>query len=150
MLSRARSSSLPLEYKRQMKKLQLFILISSVLLASYAYPADFLITDDVNTFCVESDYNGRSELRAIEHASLDKPFLILELFSYPYISSDVGIVDSQPDTTDIDMDISEESKINVPVVTMMLSDFEGTPVLTVRCPAAGLFRFPLDAYRLRI
>ena len=135
-----------------MKKLQLFILISSVLLASYAYPADFLITDDVNTFYVESDYNynGRSELRAVEHASLDKPFLVLELFSYPYISSDVGIVDSQPDTTDLDMDISEDSEINVPVITMMLSDFEGTPLLTVRCPAAGLFRFPLDAYRLRI
>ena len=133
-----------------MKKLQLFILISSVLLASYAYPADFLITDDINSFYVDSDCNGQSELTAVKHGSLDKPLLILEFFRYPYISSDVGIVDTRPDTIDIDMDISEESKINVPVVIMMLSDFEGTPVLTVRRPGAGLFRFPLDAYRLRI
>jgi hypothetical protein len=133
-----------------MKKLQLFIIISSVLLASYAFPADFLITDDFNNFCVDFDYSRQSELWAAKRSSSDKPFIISDIFGRPYISSDVGIADIQSDSADTDIDIPEESKICAHGVTLMSSTLEGALLLTVRCPAAELFRFPSEAYRLRI
>ena len=133
-----------------MKKLQLFIIISSVFLASYVCPSDCLVTDDINSFFVDSDYSGKSELRAALHGSLNIPPLNSEVCCHPFISSDVGITDIQSDTSDTDIDIPEEPKINVHGVSLALSAFEGALVLTVRCPAAELFRFSLDAYRLRI
>jgi hypothetical protein len=133
-----------------MKKLQLFIIISSVLLASYAFPADFLITDDFNNFYADFDYSRQSELWAAKRSSPDKPFIILDFFGRPYISSDVGIADIQSDTADTDIDIPEELKIDVHSMTPISSALEGTLLLTIRCPAAELFCFPSEAYRLRI
>lgn len=133
-----------------MKKLQLFIIISSVFLASYTCPTDCLITDDISSFFVDSDYGGKSELKAAVHGRLNVPPLNSEVCCQPFISSDVGITDIQSDTSDTDIDIPEEPKINVHRVSLVLSAFEGASVLTLRCPTAELFRFSLDAYRLRI
>jgi hypothetical protein len=128
-----------------MKKLQLFIIIYSVLVASCACAADFLITADFNSFC--SDFGGmcQSALKVTRYNGSDKAFLFSERFGHLYISIEVGTPDFQSD-----IDIPERSDIYDHEVTLMSSVVECAPVLTARCPAKTLFLFPSEAYRLRI
>lgn len=128
-----------------MKKLQLFIIIYSVLVASYACAADFLITADFNGFCVDFSSFCQSALKVTRHSGLDKTFLFSERFGQLYITVDVGTPDFQSD-----IDIPEKSDIYDQEVTQMSSVVEGAPILTARCPAKALFLFPSEAYRLRI
>jgi|GEM_PF-4446461 hypothetical protein len=128
-----------------MKKLQLFIIIYSILVASYACAADFLITADFNGFCVDFGSMYQSALRVTRYNSPDKTFLFSERFGHFYISIEVGTPDFQSD-----IDIPEKSDIYDHEVTPMSSVVEGAPVLTARCPAKTLFLFPSEAYRLRI
>ncbi|MGA8180365.1 MAG: hypothetical protein WB792_09915 [Desulfobacterales bacterium] len=128
-----------------MKKLQLFIIIYSILVASYACAADFLITADFNGFCVDFGSMYQSALRVTRYNSPDKTFLFSERFGQFYISIEVGTPDFQSD-----IDIPEKSDIYDHEVTPMSSVVEGAPVLTARCPAKRLFLFPSEAYRLRI
>jgi hypothetical protein len=128
-----------------MKKLQLFIIIYSVLVASYACAADFLITADFNGFCVDFGCMYQSALRVTRYHSPDKTFLFSERFGHLYISVEVGTTDFQSD-----FDIPEKSDIYDHEVTLMSSLIEGAPVITARCPAKTLFLFPSEAYRLRI
>ncbi|MGA7144358.1 MAG: hypothetical protein WBY47_07605 [Desulfobacterales bacterium] len=128
-----------------MKKLQLFIIIYSVLVASYACAADFLITADVNGFFADFGCICQSALKVTRHSGSDKTFLFSERFGQLCISIDGGTPDFQSD-----IDIPEKSDIYDYGVTLMTSDFEGAPVLRARGSAKALLLFPSEAYRLRI
>ncbi|MEJ2657955.1 MAG: hypothetical protein P8012_12300 [Desulfobacterales bacterium] len=130
-----------------MKKLQLFIIISSVLLSSYAFGSDSLITDDINNFCVDFNYSRQSTTRAAKHHSPDKTFRFSKFFSYPYISTDIDITNVLSDT---DIDIPDASEMSDHEVTLMSSALKESLISMVRCQAAALFCFPSEAYRLRI
>ena len=132
-----------------MKKLQLIIIISTVLLASYAFTADFAIKDDLDSFC--KDHSSRhGDMSIIKQGCLGKFLFTSAFFDRPTLSTDAGIVDIQSDNAATDIDLPEESKINDHGLTMMSSPFEDASVLAERCPAVALFCFPLEAYRLRI
>jgi hypothetical protein len=133
-----------------MKKLQLIIIISTVLLASYAFPADFVMGDDVDSICMDSYRSRYGELSTARHGSPDGFLLISSFLGRPTFSTDVGIADIQSDNAETDIDLPEESKINDHGLTPMSSPLEDASVLTERRSAAALFRFPLEAYRLRI
>jgi hypothetical protein len=128
-----------------MKKLQLFIIIYSILVASSACAADFLITADFNGFCMDFGSICQSALRVTRHNGSDKTFLFSERFGHLYIIIDVGTPDFQSD-----IDIPEKSDVYDHEVTLMSSVVVGSPALTARCPAKALFLFPSEAYRLRI
>ena len=128
-----------------MKKLQLFIIIYSILVASSVCAADFLITADFNGFFTDFGSICQSALKVTRHSSSDKTFLFSERLGHLYITIDVGAPDFKSD-----IDIPEKSDIYDHEVTLMSSVFENTPILTARCPAKVLFLFPSEAYRLRI
>ena len=128
-----------------MKKLQLFIIIYSVLVASSVCAADFLITADFNGFFTDFGSMCQSALKVTRHSSSDKTFLFSERFGHFYITIDVGTPDFKSD-----VDIPEKSDIYDHEVTLMSSVFENTPVLSARYPTKVLFLFPSEAYRLRI
>jgi hypothetical protein len=128
-----------------MKKLQLFIIIYSILIASYACAADFLITADFNGLFTDFGSIYQSALKVTRHSGPDKIFLFSERFDHFYISVDVGTTDFQSD-----IDIPEKSDVYDHEVTLMSTVVEGSPALTERCPAKVLFLFPSEAYRLRI
>jgi hypothetical protein len=132
-----------------MKKLQLFIIISSVLLASYTCAGNFLIIPDVDSFCVDFDYSRQCAMTGANrsHNSPDLTFLIAECFDHPSFSVGDETADIQ---SDIDIDIPEGPEMNDLEVTLMSSAFEGFPVFTARCSAMEIFHFPPEAYRLRI
>jgi hypothetical protein len=132
-----------------MKKLQLIIIISTVLLASYAFPAGFAIKDDVDSFC--KDHSSRhGDMSTIKQGCRDKFLFSSAFFNRPTLSAGAGIVDIQSDNAETDIDLPEESKINDHGSTLISSPFEDASVLAERCPAVTLFCFPLEAYRLRI
>ena len=133
-----------------MKKLQLIIIISTVLLASYAFPADFVMQDDVDSFRMDFCRSRYGELSTSRHGSPDKLLLIIAFFGRPSLSTNVGIADIQSDNAETDIDLPEEPKINDHGVTLISSPFEDASILTERCSSAALFCFPLEAYRLRI
>lgn len=128
-----------------MKKLQLFIIVYSVFVASYACAADFLITADFN--CFFSDFGSicQSALRVTRHSDPDKTFLFSGRFGHIYVAADAIAPDFQSD-----IDTPENSDVYDHEVTLMSSVFSGAPVLTARTPAKVLFLFPSEAYRLRI
>ncbi len=128
-----------------MKKLQLFIIIYSVLVASSVCAADFLVTADFNGFFMDFGSICQSALKVTRHSRLDKTFLFSERFDHFYIIIDVGTPDFKSD-----IDIPEKSDIYDHEVTLMSSVFKNAPVLTARSPAKMLFLFPSEAYRLRI
>jgi hypothetical protein len=137
------SSSLLLEHKRQMKKLQLFIIISGVLLTSYACAADILITADSKNFCVDFG-SGRQSVPTLAKY-IGKTLLFSAYFGHSFNFTDIGT-----DVIQSDIDLPEDSKINNRGVILMREAFEDLPVLIARCSTVELFRFPLAAYRLRI
>lgn len=130
-----------------MKKLQLFIIISTVLLASYAFGSDSLITDDVNNLCADFNYSRQSTTRSARHNSPDKTFRFSKFFSDSCISTDIDITDVQSDS---DIDIPDASEMNDHEVTLVSSALEESLISMTRCQAAALFCFPSEAYRLRI
>jgi hypothetical protein len=128
-----------------MKKLQLFIIIYSVLVASCACAADFLITADFNGFCADFGCICQSGLRVARYTSPDKTFLFSERFGHVYISIEVGTPEFQSDIA-----IPEKSDIYDHGMTLMSLVVGGAPVLTAWCPAKALFLSTSEAYRLRI
>ena len=130
-----------------MRKLQLFIIILSVLLASYACAADLLIKVDVNRGCVDFGRSFQGALWAARHNSPEKTFLFSELSGYPYMSVKAGSADIKLDTA---VDTPEDGKINNHGVTLSSRVVESAPILTVRCSRADAFHFPSEAFRLRI
>lgn len=102
-----------------MKKLQLFIIIYSVLVASSVCAADFLITADFNGFFTDFGSMCQSALKVTRHSSLDKTFLFSERFGHLHITVDVGAPDVKSD-----IDIPEKSDIYDHEVRLVSSVFE--------------------------
>jgi hypothetical protein len=128
-----------------MKKLQLFIIIYSVLVASYACAADFLITADINVFRMDFGSFCQSALKVTRHSGLDNTFLFSESFGQLYIAIDVETPEFQ-----LDADITDAPELYDHGMTLISSALEGTPVLMAHSPTVELFHFPSEAYRLRI
>ena len=132
-----------------MKKLQLFTIISSVLLASYACAADFSIVPDVDIFYVDLECSRHCAMTAANESNnrSDQPFLIGECFGHPSLSAGDETTNIQSDT---DIDTPEGPEINDLEAMLPLSAIGEFPVFTARCSAMEVFHFPPEASRLRI
>ena len=128
-----------------MKKLQLLIIISGVLLAAYVGAANVLTTANVKNFCVDFADSHHSTATAAKHDAWDNTFLFSVLFDHSHLFSNLSRDDSRSD-----IDLPEDSKVNDRGVLLIPSALEAAPVLIARCSTVELSSFPLAAYRLRI
>jgi hypothetical protein len=128
-----------------MKKLQLFIIIFSVVLVSYNCVPDFMIKADVNSYYVDFDSNRQSVLTMSEQDAQNKSSISSKHFGPLYISGNDKVAEFQ-----LEADIPEKSDVFNYEVMLTSSDFKRTPIFAAHSPATGLLHFPSEAYRLRI
>jgi len=137
-----------------MKKLQLSIVILSILWISHAIAGVFTVIPAFgsNYSDLKCCFQGASAF--VETNIADSVFLYPNFDQngvlHPHISSDVGIEDINLDT-DIDTaDSSDGFEMNDRAVSLTSSTLKKTPALIVRSIALKVFNFPPEVSRLRI
>ena len=136
-----------------MKKLQLSIVILSLLWVSSAVAAVFtgIPSNGINSAKLDSLHNVRVPVKSnVADFTFLYPGFDPDFALHPYIFSDVGTEDINLDT-DIDTtDSAEKFGMNDRGALLTTLSLEDPPILMVRSFALNVFNFPPEVSRLRI